>query len=226
MTWAIDQPASGTRDRLLDAAATVIADVGWSAVTSRAVATAAGVNNGVVHYHFASMDQLRRAAAMRCMRVTFGGMLDDVRAASTTAGALRRLADAVSALDAHSRSAAVLLEAMLHAPRDPELRREVREVLAPLRTAVRDALLDDIAAGRIAVASDPAALATVLVAAFDGLVLHAMVDGDLDIGAATDAVIASVGADATTPRPAVDGADAADEPSRSPTPRLAQEVSS
>jgi AcrR family transcriptional regulator len=198
MTRTYDQTRSGTRERLLDAAAEVIADVGWSAVTSRAVADRAGVNNGVVHYHFSSMDHLRRAAAMDCMMTTFGGMVDGLAAAPTTADALRRLAVAVSALDLHSRSAAVMLEAMLHAPRDPELGREVREVLVPFRTAMRDLLARDVATGRVPATIDPAATATALVALFDGLVLHAMVDSDLDISAATDAVIALIAADAVS----------------------------
>jgi AcrR family transcriptional regulator len=226
MTRAGDQTRVGTRERLLDAAAKVIADVGWSAVTSRAVADRAGVNNGVVHYHFSSMDHLRRAAAMDCMTTTFGGMLDGFVAAPTTADALRRLAAAVSTFDLHSRSAAVMLEAMLHAPRDPELGREVRDVLMPFRTAVRDLLARDVAAGRASPTIDPAALATALFALFDGLVLHAMVDGELDVSAATDAVIALIAPDGTAPPAAGGHAHAADGSPRPAARRPDQEVRS
>ncbi|WP_288047924.1 helix-turn-helix domain-containing protein, partial [Nocardia sp.] len=44
-----------TRERLLEAAVSLIGEVGWSGVSTRMVAQRAGVNAGVVHYHFASV---------------------------------------------------------------------------------------------------------------------------------------------------------------------------
>jgi AcrR family transcriptional regulator len=192
MTNTLDQ-AKGTRGKLLDAAVELIAEVGWAAVTSRGVAERAGVNNGVVHYHFGSMDELRRAAAMHGLSAVFAGALDNFFAAPTTADALVGLTGALRAVDMASPPAVVTLEAMLHAPRDPEVARLVRETLEPFRAAMRHKLQHDRDAGRLAAAVDVPGLAVALTAALDGLMLHAMVEPDLDIGAATRAVTALLG---------------------------------
>lgn len=47
-----------TRDEILDAAAALMVDEGYAAVTSRRVAAAAGVNSALVYYYFESMDGL------------------------------------------------------------------------------------------------------------------------------------------------------------------------
>jgi AcrR family transcriptional regulator len=43
---------------LLDAAERLLTDEGYAAVTTRRVAEAAGVNHGLVHYYFGSMEEL------------------------------------------------------------------------------------------------------------------------------------------------------------------------
>jgi AcrR family transcriptional regulator len=54
-----------TRIDLLDAAARVLAEEGYSAVTSRRVAARAGVNPALVNYYFGSMDDLLVAVFRR-----------------------------------------------------------------------------------------------------------------------------------------------------------------
>jgi AcrR family transcriptional regulator len=49
---------SVTRTALLDAAAALMLDEGYAAVTTRRVAERAGVNNGLVSYYFGTMDGL------------------------------------------------------------------------------------------------------------------------------------------------------------------------
>jgi AcrR family transcriptional regulator len=53
---AVDE--SATRTALLDAAESLMVDHGYAAVTTRRVATEAGVNNGLVYYYFGAMDDL------------------------------------------------------------------------------------------------------------------------------------------------------------------------
>ncbi len=43
---------------MMDAAERLLYEVGYAGVTTRAVAEAAGVNNGLVHYYFGSMEEL------------------------------------------------------------------------------------------------------------------------------------------------------------------------
>jgi AcrR family transcriptional regulator len=49
---------SATRTALLDAAERLMVERGYAAVTTRRVATEAGVNNGLVYYYFGAMDDL------------------------------------------------------------------------------------------------------------------------------------------------------------------------
>jgi AcrR family transcriptional regulator len=49
---------SATRTALLDAAEELMVDEGYAAATTRRVAAKAGVNNGLVHYYFGTMDEL------------------------------------------------------------------------------------------------------------------------------------------------------------------------
>ena len=55
MTRASDQD---TRAKLVSAAVEEIADRGWKGARTRSIAERAGVNPGVVHYHFGSMEDL------------------------------------------------------------------------------------------------------------------------------------------------------------------------
>jgi AcrR family transcriptional regulator len=52
----LDEPE--TRTALLDAAELLMVEHGYAAVTTRRVATQAGVNNGLVYYYFGTMDDL------------------------------------------------------------------------------------------------------------------------------------------------------------------------
>jgi AcrR family transcriptional regulator len=52
----VDDPT--TREAILDAAATLMVEEGYAAVTSRRVAALAGVNSALVYYYFDSMDGL------------------------------------------------------------------------------------------------------------------------------------------------------------------------
>jgi AcrR family transcriptional regulator len=63
MARAWEQPVvSGARQQatlaLLDAAEQILYEAGYAGVTTRAVADTAGVNHGLVHYYFGSMDEL------------------------------------------------------------------------------------------------------------------------------------------------------------------------
>lgn len=61
-------PNSDPRDRLLDAAERVLARDGRHGFTTRRIAHEAGVNHGLVHYHFGSLETLTVAVAHRHFR--------------------------------------------------------------------------------------------------------------------------------------------------------------
>jgi len=51
-------PREAAEEALLDAAERLLVSVGYAAVTTRRLAEEAGVNHGLVHYYFGSMDNL------------------------------------------------------------------------------------------------------------------------------------------------------------------------
>ncbi len=84
----------------------------------------------------------------------------------------------------------VLVEAMVHVPREPQLREMLVQTLEAYETALAARIAADIAAGAGSPDIDPAALATAITALLDGLVLHAYVRPPGDLAAAGDALAA------------------------------------
>src|SRR5262245_52694660 len=58
-------PDSSPKDKLLDAAERLLISVGHAAITTRLVSLEAGVNHGLVHYYYGSMEELFLATLER-----------------------------------------------------------------------------------------------------------------------------------------------------------------
>ena len=58
MTNTVSRPRQDNEQALLDAAERLLREVGASGLTTRRVAEAAGLNHGLVHYYFGSMEEL------------------------------------------------------------------------------------------------------------------------------------------------------------------------
>lgn len=162
-----------TRARLMDAAAELIAERGWGAVTTRMVAERAGLRPGLVHYHFDSVTDLLIDSSLRAAQAEVARILQP---ALTRAGQ-DALADLVQAGASYGtgpggpdQGAAVFVEMLLAARRHERLRSALAGLLAGARAAV----------GQLVQASEPGAdgpaAAEVLLAAFDGLLLHRLLD--------------------------------------------------
>ncbi len=178
-------PASGTRRRLLDAAARAIASHGWGSVTTRQVAAIAGVNPALVHYHFASMAALRREAALAVLLAQTEPPTAVLLGADDPADGVRRCLDALAALDPDADHVVVLYETMLAATRDHELRADLDAALAGFRAAIAERLTE-------AGAADPAGSAATLAAALDGAFLHRLITPDFDVTALAPTLIAGL----------------------------------
>ena len=160
------------RIRLLTAAADLIGEIGWNAVSTRNLADRAGVGPGLVHYHFDSLQALLRQAALAEMR----HVLEEVNTAAGEAANLAEGLDAtLSQLDDYTGadpSSRLVIEAYLAATRDSELHAQMAEVMLGWRAAVSEALG---AAGH----PHPDAAVALLLAVLDGLVLQKGLDPDL-----------------------------------------------
>jgi AcrR family transcriptional regulator len=138
------------RDRILDAAESVILDSGGRTFTLDAVAGRAGISKGGLVYSFATKDGLVRAALEREVR-RFQGAVDR-RLGSEPVGpvelVLAHIEEALDEDDTATRKAAFLVTALVHAPDMMEpARRYYRALLDPLllesgeAREVRNALL-------------------------------------------------------------------------------------
>jgi AcrR family transcriptional regulator len=177
--------AHGTRDALLAAAATAIAASGWSAVTTRRVAALADVSPALVHYHFGSMEELRRQAVLAAMAEETQGPMEALLADIPLDDAIAACVAAVARIDPGSDRFALLYEAMLAAARDDEM----RSVLGRAYDDFRSALADRV---RAAGGAEPEAAAVVVAAALDGVLLHRLVRPDLDLEGLTTTLVAAL----------------------------------
>ncbi len=176
-----------TRQRLLAAAAELIAELGWGRVTTRAVAARAGLPHGAVSYHFRGKQELLAEAALRTVEQAFP--IAELEALETMADlmavASARLGDR-EAID--PVLSAVMLEAMRESARDPALRERIAALEREYRRLLAELVRAEQQHGAVSADAPPSALATLLAAAADGLLLHALLDPGVDITGALTAL--------------------------------------
>lgn len=166
-----------TRTRLLEGALETLRTQGIAGASARAVATAAGVNQALVFYHFGTVDELL-AAALRYgseQRVT----VYRERFAAVTS--LRELLDLGRSLHAEEREAgnlAVLAQMLAGSQMDGKLAPATAAGLGMWVAEVEEVLQRVLTGTPIAEFVDVAGLARATAAAFVGLELYEGVDED------------------------------------------------
>lgn len=161
------------RQRLMAAAMELVAERGWTAVSTRVLAERAGVVPGVVHYHFASVQALLREAtvgAMHCLIDEFGDLLDQ---AATPEEVLDLILQGLERYTGQDPTSLLFIETYLAATRDEALHQAVRGVLEEFRGRLARKLAEHGVAA-------PGEAAAVLAAAIDGVLLHRALDPGLD----------------------------------------------
>ncbi len=187
---------TATRERLITAAAEEIAAVGWDAARTRSVAARAGVNPGVVHYHFDSMEALLLEAAGRAMMTAVAGPAMAILAGSRLVDAVAESLRLFCQMDVTGVEGRILVEIMVQAGRRPDVARMVSEALAGYREAVMERVRRDVAAGALPPGTDPEGMAQLVAALLDGAALHRYVDPEADFGPLLETTIRLLGRDA------------------------------
>lgn len=164
-----------TREKLIDAAASLIPELGWDNVSSRRVAERAGVNLGVIHYHVDSIAELRRIAALRTVRTFFEGPAREVLSETDPRAAIGGLLHGLSAGGPRDPELLLLFETLVAAGRDERLRTEIAAALTELRAQLFEWLTERGAA-------NPAAASVTITAAIDGYLLQRALDPSLEPG--------------------------------------------
>jgi len=171
------------RRRILRGTAELIAELGWTRVTTRKVAERAGVNNALVHYYFGTKRALLLQAATDAFMNELGGPLEAIVARDDLGEAVPEAIAWLGRSGPSHTTGRIVVEMMLQAVHDPALRETSRQMLHDFRRAVQAKATgqgwpDETAAG----------FATMLAALLDGLYLHVLLDPDLDLHAAAAAL--------------------------------------
>jgi AcrR family transcriptional regulator len=182
----------------MTAAAELIAELGWGRVTTRAVAARAGLPHGSVSYHFRGKQELLTEAALHAFQQAIPiGSFEALETVDDLIGVIAAEL-APDALDpVLSR---LMLEAMREAERDSALRERMGAMLGAYRKVMIDTVRADQDRGAVFGGAPSDAIATLLGAVGDGLLLHALLDPDLDVAAALDALRAMLHAPDRGPR--------------------------
>ena len=183
-----------TRERILDATIELVAEVGWGGVTTRLVAERADVNNAAVNYHFSTKAELLREAANLNMHRALEAPMLGLLAAPRLADGVRAMLAWIRDADPGTPAMAMLLETMLQAPRDEALRGLLVGGLREARAAIAAKIVAEQAAGQLRADLDPAGAAAAIAALGDGVLLHRIVDPELDTSGVDSAIDALLGA--------------------------------
>jgi AcrR family transcriptional regulator len=157
----VERAVSGdeTRTRLLAAAAELIVERGWAAATTRAVAERAEVNQALVHYHFRSVDALRRTAVTSALQPPIEAALTELMDDRPLPDSIALVMQQIERWCREVSVGVLMAEALVRATRDPSMARSLgqsirswAEVFAPrLELAqARGVVRRDIAAPRMA----------------------------------------------------------------------------
>jgi AcrR family transcriptional regulator len=187
------QRGRATRLKITTAAAELVAERGWDAVTTRAVAARAGVNQALIHYHFGSMDALLQGAVVVALELETAGAGRPFETGSLAAG-LTGAVDAVERFDPRSPSAILLAEAMIRSMRDPLLAGAMLASLQEFRGLVAASVRRSAAAGDVLPDLSPDATGTLVAAALDGLLFHRILDPATDTAGIRDVLLRLVAA--------------------------------
>jgi AcrR family transcriptional regulator len=177
----VQEPSSdtGSKDRLLRAARSCIAEQGFATTSSRDIARAAGANVASINYHFGSKEALVNEALGQC----FGMWNQRVEEAFETAAGLGPRDQLAAILRAAIDSFADLrssvhacVESYAPALRSPELRERLAAGYAAVRESGVSVATRHMEQAGMAAPNNLAAITSVLMAVCDGLMLQWIAD--------------------------------------------------
>jgi AcrR family transcriptional regulator len=167
-----------TRARLLEATLEVLGSRGVAGTRSRDIAAAAGVNLQAITYHFGSKDELVAQALVHAVRT----WIEPARAALTgvaddpLGGLLGTVSALQQALEQARENFPTYIEALATASRNDTVRGQIVGLLIELRDALAASIRELRVTGYIADWVEPEPMASLIIAAGDGFVMHSTLD--------------------------------------------------
>jgi AcrR family transcriptional regulator len=176
------KPAHDTRDRILQAAFTVLSREGYENTSVKDIAEEAGVAQGLVHYHYKSKQQLVLAVLeFVCHKVELG--------VEGEAGALEAFAQTKQMLKESRATNSLYVQLIGISLHDPVIGGGVRDFIRSERTGIEDKARQVLAA-RGSDTTAASGVAAVVWAAILGIMIQSLVDPDFDTDEAVDALAA------------------------------------
>jgi AcrR family transcriptional regulator len=176
-TGAVSAKSAEVRRALIAAAIDALREVGFAGASAREIAHRAGCSQGLVFYHFGSVNDLLLAA----LDQVSAQRMDAYRVLAGQASSVTGLADAARSIfiqDLEAGHVRVLVEMITGAQSVPGLGGRVAERLAPWRDLAESAVGSALGGSPAARLLPPADAAHAIVAAFLGMEMLAMLDGD------------------------------------------------
>jgi AcrR family transcriptional regulator len=169
--------ASASRRALVDAAIESLRSDGFAGASARAIATRAGVNPGLIFYHFGSVADLLLAGLAE---VSDRRMLRYSTAveAATTPAELVAVATGIFREDLDEGYVTVLVEMIAGAGSSPELGEQIAALIAPWRTFAERAIETIVSDSPLSSLVPVGDLAHATVALYLGLEMLSHLDGD------------------------------------------------
>jgi AcrR family transcriptional regulator len=166
-----------TRQRLLEATRECLGRKGLAATTSRDIARTAGANLAAITYYFGSKEELVAAALLDALRDWLSPTLEVLgRPGEPAERTLTAIQTLTTTFESHRADAPLYLEALVQAPRMGELHRGLLGLWAELRELLVGQMSELQAGGALPGWVQPDAMASLLIAVANGLVLQVSLD--------------------------------------------------
>jgi AcrR family transcriptional regulator len=166
---------TGTKDRLIEGALRVLGAQGLTGASARVIATAAGVNQALVFYHFGSVDDLLAEACRRGTETRIALYRDRLAAVSSFAELLAIGRD-LHAAERAEGTVTVLAQLLAGAQTDARLAPVVAEALKLWISEIEAVLRRLTAAMPLADLLDVPGMARLVASAFIGVELYEGID--------------------------------------------------
>lgn len=167
------------RERLIEGAMACLQTKGYARTTARDIAAAAGANLASIGYHFGSKEALLTKALIRLFEQR-NAYVSTTALGDDDATPLERLTSAFVAVrslfEPHRPVLVASIEAMAEANRSPELREEMAAHYREMRRGIAAVLADALGPAAYRPDAEADAMASLLVAIFDGLVVQWLLD--------------------------------------------------
>lgn len=172
-------PTAATREALLGATRAAINEGGLESVTARAVAGRAQANLASIGYHFGSKDALVAEALVAEVTDLIAPVLELLNASDD---AVDRAANAVAVLqdlfETSIERIPAYLAALSQAPHDADVRAGLASLFDQVRQRVAESIDGQLAAGELPGWVEPTAMAALIVAVVQGVVVAAALEPD------------------------------------------------